>query len=265
MRAVGNVPLVFGLAVAACGGKTMGDAGGTQAQGGAVGSGGSVAQTGGTVAQGGAAAAGGAGTGGGGSACPASASVLPQALCAPSINIGPTLIDGVPSYPVEAIPSGACDLSAPSCSFTTFLPCPPAYSTGPRTPHACACLNGAWCCSAGLPDASACPPVSCGKLICASSELCVHLPSAGGPAGPCVPFLDSGACPAGTELTPSCSDLPVTGCVAVSPPVEPICAPRPAGCAGAALKCTCLPAHTCGQVGICVTASGSDVYCRMPR
>jgi hypothetical protein len=103
--------------------------------------------------------------------------------------------------------------------------------------------------------------LACEATTCSSDELCVHPPtSVGGPQRLCVPALDGGTCPEGTEWTPSCPGGG-SGCVEIYVPPPAYCASLPPTC-GATPTCGCLPADVCGGApDLCSSVSGRDVHC----
>jgi hypothetical protein len=86
-----------------------------------------------------------------GEACTADPYVPSLRPCKPSRDVQP--IFG--AYPPDAIPSGKCDPSEPTCYFIGYL-CSPD-NVGPRSFSSCSCKGGSWCCSPILDGP--CPPI----------------------------------------------------------------------------------------------------------
>jgi hypothetical protein len=159
--------------LAACGGTGTPDAPALEQQSNTIVSGGApiVVGSGGATGSGGVIAAatdagasqdgnvGAAGSGGIDSGvCPALVHTPPSAECKPSRNVQSTLIHGVPSYPVDAIPSGSCADTEPTCLFASTQLCPPSYAFGSSNFFSCSCVAGSWCCTPLGPNANACAP-----------------------------------------------------------------------------------------------------------
>jgi hypothetical protein len=99
--------------------------------------------------------------------------------------------------------------------------------------------------------------INCGGgLTCDEGDLCVTMTWCGGPVN-CLDVPDSGECPGGSTLNPSCpSGRP--GCVPECPAPTFKCASRPAAC-GATINCFC--AREVCAPSSCFLAGGTGVTC----
>jgi hypothetical protein len=231
--------ILLGIVAMSCGGKTMTDepAAGGQGGSGALGSGGMIEASGGTSSLGGGVGTAGSagssvgtagGAGGSSASCPAAATLFPTNApnCAPGKNVAPVFVDLGPTYPADAIPSGACNGTEPTCIFVTAQLCPPTYDHGPRQFFSCSCVAGSWCCPMVSQDASVCNPSSCGSRTCTHDQICVH--------HQIVP---------GTNIDPFCAWATT-------------CWGKP--------QCSCLLANICWNGQVCGSVSGADVMCVVP-
>jgi hypothetical protein len=60
-------------------------------------------------------------------------------------------------YAVDALPSGACAASAPSCQFSAHALCACASERGPVSAYECDCTGGTWRCGIAVAGAGSCP------------------------------------------------------------------------------------------------------------